>query len=149
MKLFIIGISTFICLLLIARLTPFEYNPFYYLNNRGVLKHLKNEINEHRNGNLSAGVAKKDFATYEVVGDNLTRRESRNLESAILNREVKNPKMLNKRRNDNGFYHSYDEKSTLTDGRKVLHKDEVDALLEESSKNQVDPKTHKKIDCGI
>jgi len=66
-----------------------------------------------------------------------------------MHREVKNQKMLNKRRQDGGFYHSYDEKGTLTDGRKVLPKEEVDKLLEESSKNKIDSKSHKKIDCII
>ena len=106
-------------------------------------------IGEHRNGNASAGIKKKEFATYEVVGEYSTRRESRNLESALLNREVENKKMLNKRRKDNVFYHSYKKGATLTDGRKIIPSDEVDKLLEKSSKNQMDPKTHKEIDCKI
>jgi len=68
MKLFIIGISTFICLLLIARLTPFEYNPFYYLNNRGVLKHLKNDLVINSFGDIGLEIQKKRYrgAIYQV-----------------------------------------------------------------------------------
>lgn len=86
----------------------------------------------------------KNFTQAKYLDDLDGRIGSRNVEGSSLFHNKDNDLQLNKRRNDGGFYHSYDP-DNLKEGRKFHSKDEIDEMMKNAKK--VDVNSKGKIKC--
>lgn len=81
----------------------------------------------------------KDFSSVKYVDDLDNRVPSRNMEGSSLHHNKSNDAQLNKRRLDEGFYHSYDP-DNVKDGRKFLSKAEIEAKMKTGKTADVNSK---------
>lgn len=106
---------------------------FYQLFNGDTLVYegiTKRAVQERLIEHASSG---KSFTSVRYVDDLEDHIATRDMEGSSLYHNQLNKSQTNKRRNDGGFYHSYDP-NNIKDGRTFISKDDIE-LKNESGKN--------------
>lgn len=117
----------------------FGLDTFYQLFNDGNLIYegiTERNIQERLIEHIYDG---KNFSKVRYVDDLGNRIEARNMEGSSLFHNKSNQFQLNKRRIDEGFYHSYDPNKIKT-GRTFLSVEEIEARMQKGKTADVNPK---------
>ncbi len=117
----------------------FGLDTFYQLFNNGNLIYegiTERNIQERLIEHIYDG---KNFSKVRYVDDLENRIEARNMEGSSLFHNKSNQFQLNKRRIDEGFYHSYDP-DKIKEGRKFLSVEEIEVKMQKGKTADVDTK---------
>ena len=83
----------------------------------------------------------KSFTSVRYVDDQENHIAARDMEGSSLYHNQLNKSQLDKRRNDGGFYHSYDP-NNVKDGRTFISRDDIELKMSQGKTAEVDSKGH-------
>ena len=124
-----------------AWVDPWGLDTFYQLFNGDTLVYegiTKRPVQERLIEHAYDG---KSFTSVRYVDDLENHIAARDMEGASLYHNQLNKSQLNKRRNDGGFYHSYDP-NNVKDGRTFISKDDIELKMSQGKTAEVAPRGH-------
>ena len=124
-----------------AWVDPWGLDTFYQLFNGDTLVYegiTKRPVQERLIEHAYDG---KSFTSVRYVDDLENHIAARDMEGSSLHHNQLNESRLNKRRNDGGFYHSYNP-NNVKDGRTFISKDDIELKMSQGKTAEVDSKGH-------